>query len=88
MNDLPEGYVRVGVILSQNEYEQIKKAAAVTPRGTLSEAIRYKMGWRFTPYRLLQKLGVTPTPAPRRGSDKPRRREYERKPTPWSYERR
>jgi hypothetical protein len=57
--ELPEGYVRVSVIMSEREFKDLKRTATVTPRQTFSEAIRYKMGLPYVPRGFLKAVGLS-----------------------------
>lgn len=59
MRELPEGYVRVSVLVSQREYEKLQRTATITPRKTMSEAVRYTMGWQYVPSGFLRAVGIT-----------------------------
>lgn len=43
-------FCRVSVVLSEAEYQELRGEAALQPRGTVSEAIREKLGLYPTPY--------------------------------------
>lgn len=57
--ELPEGYVRVSLLVTEAEYLRLQRTRKVTPRGTMSEAIRYTMGWTYVPHNFLRAAGIT-----------------------------
>ena len=57
--ELPKGYVRLSVLVTEAEYERLQRTRTVTPRGTMSEAIRYTMGWTYVPHGFLRAVGLT-----------------------------
>lgn len=50
ITELPEGFRKVSVVLTEKEFQQIRRDAALTGSGTYSAAIRQRLGWHETPY--------------------------------------
>lgn len=53
---LPPGYKKVAVILTEQEYARWRGAGALQKHGTISEAVRARLGMRPSPHKFLQAL--------------------------------
>lgn len=52
VTELPEGFYKVSVVLNERELRELRRTAALMPRGTWGEAIRHELGWPYSPYGL------------------------------------
>lgn len=52
LEEMPQGFRKVSVLLTETEYQNLRKVAAVTGEGTVGAAIRRALKWPETPYGL------------------------------------
>jgi len=52
LEELPEGFHKVSVLVTSSELENLKRVAAVTAEATASAAIRRALKWQEAPYGL------------------------------------
>lgn len=52
VNELPEGFRKVSVILTESEFEKLRREAIWTGSGTFSEAMRLRAGMPGVAYGL------------------------------------
>lgn len=50
ITELPEGFHKVSVVLTEGEFADLRTDAALSARGTWSEAIRKRLGLSPSPY--------------------------------------
>lgn len=52
LTTMPEGFHKVSVLMTETEYQNMRKVAAITGEGTYSAAIRKALKWPEAPYGL------------------------------------
>lgn len=56
LTEMPEGFHKVSVLLSDVEFDNLKKVSLRTAEGTYSSAVRRALGWPEYPRGLKAKL--------------------------------